>query len=1072
MLDVRDTYKKLWGSEQNMNERCKQIKIEDLILEMQYLSNIYDIVRIVDPANATVLRLVDGKLQEEKQAFCFSVWKKEERCENCTSSQACAEKRRLTKFEFIKDRAYYILSVPYCVQDGQRERIVALELVNQVTSDFQLQDDGTNQTTDLVRAITMQNYEDTLTGTFNRRYFDERRYLYDSIESVPRRIGFLMIDVNQFKSVNDLYGHMHGDELLACIGETLQKSFRSTDKVIRVGGDEFVVIAKNCNQPFLEDKCITIKGMISEIHFEWMGERRPSVAIGMAYTDQFVGKKEQIDELYKKADEAMYHDKMKPLPETSQKSILIVDDMQMNRDFIKVGLEDKFHVIEAENGEDALVILKTNHVDLIITDIFMNRMDGYEFMRNVRDSPNMKNIPIIAVTENELGSQSKAIASGANIFIDRPTREELLVKSIMQLTGHDHGRRELFNMDFVLDSIPGAVLVCKFQEEVPDILYCSRGIHNIADVESSEFGAFFAKKGTDMIFSSDVSKFTECIQKIIKTHSRGEIVFRSYKKSGELVWLWMQARYVGEEDGCPILEEIILDVSNNTNMYESLLDEASSLITVIDCESREVLYANRKTIEVLKDVSGKKCHAIFFHRDSPCQKCAIDAADCELDEKNWIHNGRVYRQIMKKMVWNGRHALLKCMEDITEQKELQKYAESEKDTLNHIIQNVPAGLFVFKMDKDGQIKIVEANPSACAIMGIDFAKTIGAGGNEVFELTHPDDRGIIADVINKLRMPGAVVPYEYRQFNKEKKAYCWMSAMAHSVLEKDGSLNIYISYFDITEQKKAQRLREDLRIAKIESQEKTDFMSNMSHDMRTPLNGMLGLSYLMTEKTDLDELHDDARQLIVSGKLLLNLINDTLDISKIESGKFKLNLKPINSGLIFQNIVTIVNIYAEQAGVILEYDVPTIPKNQWISVVADSSRIEQVLINIITNAIKYSHDGGVVELHMKTLSISADTVTDQYTIVDHGIGMSEEFLPHVYEPFVQEGRWHTERAQGSGLGMSIVKQLVDLMGGDISIESRKDVGTTVTLVMHYQIYKGKNKKNGACSYQWYARARM
>ncbi len=392
--------------------------------------------------------------------------------------------------------------------------------------------------------------------------------------------------------------------------------------------------------------------------------------------------------------------------------------------------------------------------------------------------------------------------------------------------------------------------------------------------------------------------------------------------------------------------------------------------------------------------------------------------------------------------------------ELLEQREQQKSSEQERNVLNRIIQNVPAGLFVFKMDSDGRIEIAEANPAACELMGIDFNKTIGSGTKEVFELTHPEDRDIVKDVITKARVPGTVTPYEYRQYNKIRKEYCWLSAMAHSVLDENGDILIYISYFDISERKKAQKLKEDLKIAQMENQAKTEFMSNMSHDMRTPLNGILGLSYLMLEENSVDVLHEDVKQLIMSGKLLLSLINDTLDISKIESGRLVLNMQPIDSYAVFKSIITTVELSARNAGINLVYTAPKIPEGKWITVVSDSSRIEQIMINVISNAIKYSKEGQTVELIMDTLEVTKDMVTDRYRVVDHGIGMSEEFIPHIFEPYVQEGRMNTARSQGSGLGMAIVKQLVELLGGSIQVESKLNEGTTVTIIMHYPVYKG------------------
>lgn len=544
-----------------MNKTFQVLDIEELNQEIKYLSKIYDIVRIVDPVNMTVLHIENGKLEKAQKEPCYAIWEKNERCRNCSSHKACVEKKRITKYEYCHSDASYMLSVPFQLKGEGSNAVFALELLNHVVEDLTQNNSKVEQTSDFLHALSRQTYEDALTGVLNRRYYEEKKYIVNDTEQTPGEIGFLLIDANHFKTINDVYGHMHGDEVLAKIGETLQKCFRSSDKIIRIGGDEFLIVLQDCDKKFLEEKATLIKRRISELQFEWMDER-PSAAVGVAFSDSFVGKDEQIDELYKRADQEMYKDKMVPQSASTLRTILIVDDIEMNRSMIRLQLKNKFHLIEAESGEDALVILKTNHVDLMVTDIFMDPMNGYELMKNVRRNRETKNIPIIALTENEESSQTKAIDAGANIYIDKSMRERMLVKSILQLTGHDHGRRELFDIDFVLDSIPGAVIVCKCNPDVPDILYCSRGVHAITGVESDEFDRFLKENYQSIIHPEDASKFKECIRKIIVTKSRGEITFRSYKKDGTPIWLWFQARYIGEEDGCPIVEQIVLDVSN------------------------------------------------------------------------------------------------------------------------------------------------------------------------------------------------------------------------------------------------------------------------------------------------------------------------------------------------------------------------------------------------------------------------------------------------------------------------------------------------------------------------------
>lgn len=227
---------------------------------------------------------------------------------------------------------------------------------------------------------------------------------------------------------------------------------------------------------------------------------------------------------------------------------------------------------------------------------------------------------------------------------------------------------------------------------------------------------------------------------------------------------------------------------------------------------------------------------------------------------------------------------------------------------------------------------------------------------------------------------------------------------------------------------------------------KTDFLARVSHDMRTPMNGILCLAALMKDKTDLAEIRRDLAQMSLSGEYLLNLINDTLDMSKIESGRMVLRPAPVDRKVLLENVLVHAMRAAEEKGVRLETRLPRFPGEAWI--MADSSRLEQLIMNLVSNAVKYTPSGGRVDIVMES-SVDGDMVTDSYVISDTGIGISEEFLPHIFEPFSQERLPNAERQEGAGLGMAIVKDLVDLMGGEIAIESRLGQGTKISLRLRF-----------------------
>jgi signal transduction histidine kinase/CheY-like chemotaxis protein/ketosteroid isomerase-like protein len=229
---------------------------------------------------------------------------------------------------------------------------------------------------------------------------------------------------------------------------------------------------------------------------------------------------------------------------------------------------------------------------------------------------------------------------------------------------------------------------------------------------------------------------------------------------------------------------------------------------------------------------------------------------------------------------------------------------------------------------------------------------------------------------------------------------------------------------------------------------KTSFLSRMSHDMRTPLNGILGLTTIMKESTSDQKILDDLTELELSGNYLLNLINDTLDVSKIESGKMELHPTICDGRKIFNSALGMAKTNMRNKNITFTVCADNLP---FSTLYVDKGRIEQVVMNILGNAIKFTPEGGKIELTMKNLYIKDGVIVDRLTVKDNGVGMSQEFLSHIFEPFVQENMSLTSSYEGTGLGMTITKQLLELMGGSIKIESEQGKGTSVTFTLPLSI---------------------
>ena len=241
---------------------------------------------------------------------------------------------------------------------------------------------------------------------------------------------------------------------------------------------------------------------------------------------------------------------------------------------------------------------------------------------------------------------------------------------------------------------------------------------------------------------------------------------------------------------------------------------------------------------------------------------------------------------------------------------------------------------------------------------------------------------------------------------------------------------------------------EALRSAERASKAKTDFLSNMSHDIRTPMNAIIGITTLMkNELHQPEKLAEHLGKLETSGQLLLGIINDILDMSRIESGKTTLNVEKMN---LPQQVSQLDSIIRQQAGQRRQtFTVNTHLQHE--NVLADPNRLNQVLMNILSNAVKYTPKGGHIRLEMKELPRNEHFARYRFVVQDDGIGMSEAFQKTLFDPFTREERSGTNKVQGTGLGMAITKNIVDLMGGSISVESAPGRGTRFEVVLEFPI---------------------
>jgi PAS domain S-box-containing protein len=366
-----------------------------------------------------------------------------------------------------------------------------------------------------------------------------------------------------------------------------------------------------------------------------------------------------------------------------------------------------------------------------------------------------------------------------------------------------------------------------------------------------------------------------------------------------------------------------------------------------------------------------------------------------------------------------------------------------------IIDNFHLGLL--EVSPDG--KILRANESFCEMSGFSCEELQGQDGGDLLLDSEEKER---MKMRNDSRIVGEEAVYELRVFNKKKESRYWLVSAA-PLLGDDGEVHGSIGiHWDITEMKQLEfELKGARHKAEESSKAKAMFLANMSHEIRTPLNGIVG----MAEQLAQSQLDADQRYFIdimrSASSTLLSIINDVLDISKIESGKFSIETTAFNLNETIRRTLSIFGEKAKQTNISLDIE---LMDDRGIMHLGDPHRLSQVLFNIVGNAMKFTQAGYVrVTSHLSRGE--NDVCLVSFSIEDTGVGMDMAYLTKVFEAFTQEDASITRKFGGSGLGLSIARSIVHIMGGTIEIESEKGKGTRVNIRIPMRISNEKTKKD-------------
>ena len=385
---------------------------------------------------------------------------------------------------------------------------------------------------------------------------------------------------------------------------------------------------------------------------------------------------------------------------------------------------------------------------------------------------------------------------------------------------------------------------------------------------------------------------------------------------------------------------------------------------------------------------------------------------------------------------------------------LAKVEKSRKELAeyNDIIATAGMGIWFVTL-QDGKPGLLHGNDKFYELMGIDGSKM---SREEVHEFLVsrilPEDLPVFGAAIDKMKK-GQFAEALYR-WNHPTKGVIYNRCGGTAVQLPDGSYQLSGYHGDATEivtneRKQQELLKNALAAAEESNRAKTSFLNNMSHDIRTPMNAILGFANLMEKEIGNPEMQKEyLRKLKSSGDFLLSLINNVLEMARIESGKIELNETPVCLSNRTDETIGIFDVDLKEHNL----KITTFMDVQHNYVYADMVKIREVLVNLISNSIKYSKVNGRINTSMREVPCAREGYAAyEFVVEDDGIGMSEEFLPHIFESFVRERNSTESKIVGTGLGLPIVKKLVDLMGGKITVESKLGVGTKFTVYFEHRI---------------------
>lgn len=752
--------------------------------------------------------------------------------------------------------------------------------------------------------------------------------------------------------------------------------------------------------------------------------------------------------------------------------VLILEDNQADIFLLLQELKrSKFNIISkvVENESDYRKELKGFGPDIIISDFFLNDFNGIKALRIAKELSS--EFPFIMVTSSiDEETAVQCMKNGADDFItkehyyriptaiisaiDRKKDKEEKFIAIRKLNESEKQFRDLFNnmtIGLYRATPEGKIFL------VNSTILKMLGFDSVKELLDYNNG----KEGGDISYPKKIFK------DLINDHDQllgVESVWN--KKNGEFLFVRESARAVkNDQNEILYYEGTVEDISElkrsetayaeKDKLYKIIFDQSVNGIFLVDYLSGRIIESNNSFQNIIgyseEEINSLTIFDILnedskelFNKNQKENISARYTGDKIYKRKD---GSLIYVQIsVSPMVYKEKQIICMVVKDITRQKEVEKELEESRYFLQHVLDTLPNILYIYNFNSH---KLIYVNQKRSSFLGFRNDELLKLESMNV--LYHPDDNEVTKKNFLNLGTSASNEVFDHEcRLRDAYGGFLWFR-MHETVFfrNKDGSPKEILGIaINITEKKV---LLEEFKKAKEKAEEasqaKSDFLANMSHEIRTPLNGIIGLSQLLSG-TELNAKQKEYLDLIkTSSNSLISIINDILDFAKIESGTIKLNRDIVDIKNIVTETTKIFDIDARKKGINFFSEVDGGIK---YNLVTDHTRLKQILFNLLSNAFKFT-EAGYVKLVVKEISRFSNNAILSISVSDTGIGIPENKMGVLFERFTQLDGSYNKKYPGSGLGLTIVKNLLDLFNGKIYVDSKVDSGTTFSCEIPFLI---------------------